>query len=277
MSVSLLCSILLLFCCSFRAPSAFGFQSTNRSGTLSPAKNHQHRISENRRGLCHFSVTTSSEDGIIYDDTLIAKAAEKLDWEKSELKSQKPILNLSLRDPSPEETEIDIDDDDGDILEWNQGQRWAITVDHLSNLGLFSNDAGSINSSQVLLQNCPQLFRLDPSSIQETAEWIINEFGLAYLQAAALRDGNSILLSFRKADASYGLEFMSVMMMMDAKMACGASSAFFLEAIRGGIQERAVSAALGAAGSATSQASRSIASDTMESFRQLRDANRHKK
>lgn len=276
MSVSLLCSILLLFCCSFRAPSAFGFQSRNRSGALSPAKSHQDRIIEHRRGLCHFSATTSSEDAIIYGDTFIAKAAEKLDWEKSELKSQKPILNLSLRDASPEETEIDTDDDD-DVLEWNQGQRWAITVDHLSNLGLFSNDEGSINSSQVLLENCPQLFRLDPSSIQETAEWIIKEFGLAYLQAAALRDGNSILLSFRKADASYGLEFMSVMMMMDAKMACGASSAFFLEAIRGGIQERAVSAALGAAGSATSQASRSIASDTMESFRQLRDANRHKK
>lgn len=276
MSVSLFCSILLVCCCFLEAPSVFGFQSTCRSRAVPSVKNHRYRSSESRREVYHFAATTSTEGDVLYDDDLIAKAAEKLDWEKSEQKSQRPILNLSLRDASPEEATIDADEDD-DSEDWNQGQRWAVTVDNLSNLGLFSNDEGSIKSSQVLLQNCPQLFRLDPSSIQETAQWIIDEFGLAYLQAATLRDGNSILLSFRKDDTAYGLEFMSVMMMMDAKMACAASSAFFLEAIRGGVQERAVSAALGAASSATSQAGKSIASETMESFRQLRDANRHKK
>ena len=223
------------------------------------------------------SATANVKDDGFYDDNLITMASEKLDWEKSDERNQKPVLNLSLRDTSPEERRINKDDDD-DVLQWNRGQRWTITVDHLSDLGVFANDEGSTNkSSRALLKNCPQLFRLDPSAIRETAQWTIREFGIVYLQAAVLRDGNSILLSFRKDDASYGLEFMSVMMMTDAKTACAASSAFLLEAIRGGIQERAVSAALGAAGSATSKASQSIASDTMESFRKLRDANRHKK
>lgn len=225
------------------------------------------------------SVSASTDDcDVVYDDDLIANASKKLDWEKSEAKSQQPILNLSLRDASPEESMTNTDDDeDNDVLEWNCGQRWAITVEKLSEIGVFASDKDPLESRRTLLKNCPQLFRLDPSEIQETAKWVIDEFGLAYLRIAVLRDGNSILLSFKKEDAAYGLEFMSMMMMTDAKMACAASSAFFLEAIRGGIQERTVSAALGAASSATSQASKSIASDTMESFRQLRDANRHKK
>ena len=279
MRASLFCPIFLLYHCFYQAPSSVcGFQLARiTTRWVSPLERHYSHTCYDRRGLCHLSATANVKDDGFYDDNLITMASEKLDWEKSDERNQKPVLNLSLRDTSPEERRINKDDDD-DVLQWNRGQRWTITVDHLSDLGVFANDEGSTNkSSRALLKNCPQLFRLDPSAIRETAQWTIREFGIVYLQAAVLRDGNSILLSFRKDDASYGLEFMSVMMMTDAKTACAASSAFLLEAIRGGIQERAVSAALGAAGSATSKASQSIASDTMESFRKLRDANRHKK
>jgi len=128
----------------------------------------------------------------------------------------------------------------------------------------------------VLLKHCPQLFRLEPTAIRETARYIVSEFGADYLRNAVLRD-DAVLLSFRKDQVAYGLEFMSTMMMTDARPVCGASSAFFLQAIEGGIQERTVGAALGAASAATSKASRSIASDTMESVRKLRDVTRHKK
>jgi len=273
------CSLVLLgYWLHQAAFSADGFQPAvcnSKSIRISPPTKEQHiHINENARCMCPLDMTTSTDGDAVYDDTLITKASKKLDWEKSEAKSQKPILNLSLRDVSPEESTADAVDDE-DIAGWNSGQRWEITMKNLSELGVFANDEET--SIQALLKNCPQLFRLDPTAIQGTAQWVIDEFGLAYLQNAVLRDGNSILLSFRKDDAAYGLQFMSLMMMTDAKMACAASSAFLLEAIRGGIQERTVSAALGAASNATSQAGKSVASETMESFRKLRDANRHKK
>jgi len=39
-----------------------------------------------------------------FDDNLLTAASNKLPLETSEEKNQKPILNLSLRDASPEET-----------------------------------------------------------------------------------------------------------------------------------------------------------------------------
>ena len=277
----MLFSSIVLLCYHF-SPALIcvhGFQPICRTRTVASLTDHPDHTGKNGRDLaCHFSATTSVGGDGVYDDSLIAAASKKLDWELSEEKSQKPILDLSLRDVSPEETTKADDDVVGDVLEWNQGQRWTVTVEYLSELGAFAASEGSSSSaSEEMLSACPQLFRLDSSAIQETARWIINEFGLAYLQAATLRDNNPKLLSFRKDDASYGLEFMSLMMMTDAKPACSLSSDFLLEAIKGGIQERAVSAALGAAGSAASQATQSIASDTMESFRKLRDANRNKK
>ena len=236
------------------------------------------------RDVRSLSAVASDDSGDLYDSSLIAAASKKLEWEISEQRNQKPVLNLSLRDASPEDIETSADDDDQS--QWNQGHRWKVTVEYLSELGVLDsgepssatqNSQSPSISTRTLLEECPQLFRLDPSAIRETAQWIVDEFGISFLRAAIIRENNPVLLSFRKEDAAYGLEFMSTMMMTDAKPACAASSAFLLEAIRGGIQERTISAALGAASSATSQASRSIASDTMESFRQLRDANRHKK
>lgn len=227
------------------------------------------------------SSSGADEDGES-DQYLMSVVSRKLSWEISEAQTQKPVLNLSLRDASPEEARDDENADD--VSEWDQGQRWMITVGYLSSLDIVTDDLDSnepwlspARSSSSLLKECPQLFRLEPRDIRETVEWIISEFGLAYIKKAVSQDKQSILLSFRKDDIAYGLEFMSIMMMGDAKPACGASSAFLLQAIQGGIQERTIGAALGAAGEATSKASRSIASDTMQSFRQLRDAKRRKK
>jgi hypothetical protein len=107
--------------------------------------------------------------------------------------------------------------------------------------------------------------------VLETAQFIIDEFGVSYLESEPK------LLGFRKGDVSYGLEFMSIMMMIgDAKPFCAQSTDLLLQGIHGGISERSIQNALGAASAATSQASQSIASDTMESIRQLRASNRNK-
>jgi len=159
-------------------------------------------------------------------------------------------------------------------------------VGYLSEIGVFQNqeeESSEVSKrSSVLLKHCPQLFRLRSEAVQETAQWLVETFGLSYLRQAVLtdstkEDNQAILLSFRKDDAEYGLTFLSRMMMGNAKPVCEASSSFFVQGIQGGIQERFVSAALGDAGQATSKASKSIASDTMASFRQLKDSNRRKR
>ncbi|VEU39410.1 unnamed protein product [Pseudo-nitzschia multistriata] len=215
------------------------------------------------------------------DPKLVAAASEKLAWELTEDRRQKPILNLSSRDASPEETQGK-EDECENISEWDRGQRWKISLGYLSDLGVDVDATRAAHNGHeeilgaAMLENCPQLVRLKPEAIRDTAEWIATEFGLGYLKDSVLPQ-HSVLLSFRSSDASYGLEFMGLMMMGDARPACSASPAFLVTAIEGGLQERTVGKALGAAGEATSKASRSIASDTMESFRQLRGATRHKK
>jgi hypothetical protein len=152
-----------------------------------------------------------------------------------------------------------------DTSEWDQGQRWDITKQGLSSqLSLDVNE-------DALLQECPQLLRLEPSMVLETAEWIVQEFGVSYLQLAPPR-----LLSFRSTDVAYGLEFMSTMMMANAKGACLAAPALLLSGIEGGIQEQAVKNALGAAGDATTKASQRIVGDSMATLQQLQQQKRRK-
>mmetsp|Transcript_23855 Transcript_23855/g.44332 ORF Transcript_23855/g.44332 Transcript_23855/m.44332 type:complete len:131 (+) Transcript_23855:451-843(+) len=127
-----------------------------------------------------------------------------------------------------------------------------------------------ISKESEYLEACPQIFRFLPSMVTETAQFLISEFGVEYLESKPQ------LLGFKQSDVSYGLEFMSTMMMTDAKSLCAKSTNLLLQAIQGGIQEKAVQNALSTASDATSKASKSIASDTMESYRQLRANNRNK-
>ena len=250
--------------------AAFGF-------TQQRHKNHHPEII--KRGS-HHRLFSSSGDNIDDDGTLKIAASKRLGWEIDDEISQKPILDLSMRNEEFNHGGHSkrIEDDTSD---WDRGQRWKITLEILSNLCL-QNSTGDIATATATIQEksilkiCPQLFRLEPSSIQKTAQWIIDEFGIEYLKTSVLIH-NPVILSYKQDDAVYGLEFMSMMMMMDAKTACAASPALLLQGINGGIQERLVGDALGAASNATSKAAKSIASDNMASLRQLQRTSRFKR
>jgi hypothetical protein len=187
----------------------------------------------------------------------IEAASDKMVWETLEESSSRPLLNLSSRDmTSPE----DVVSETTDTSEWDQGQLWQITKQGLSNMG--------VEDTESVLQKCPQLLRLEPSMVLETAEWVVQEFSTKYLESEPR------LLSFRLTDASYGLEFMSMMMMMDAKPFCTAAPELLLTGIEGGIQEQAVKKALGSAADATTKASQTIAGDTMKTFKNLQKQRR---
>lgn len=220
----------------------------------------------------HNSVMTTNHAGIqvrnIYgffssvDDNEynVQAASAKLVWEKLEESSSRPILHLSSRDASPE----DLMDSEVSTLEeeWTSGQRWQETKRGLEQLGINMKDEG------VFLDQCPQLLRLDTEMILETAEWILQEFGTDYF---AKQPTAPKLLSYRLVDVQYGIEFMSTMMMNNARPFCMGSADFFQTAIDGGIQEQSVSNALGAAGAATYQANQKVAGDAMSTLKSLKD------
>jgi hypothetical protein len=253
-------------------------RTTRRDSLLSDRNN-------NYNNAYHRCLLFSSfvNDGNYNDEEFIIAATQKLTWEINEKTNQRPLLDLSSRDTSLKDYDsseelLTIED----TSDWDQGQRWKITLQKISELIDTANEnvitppPSSIIQESKILEDCPQLFRLEPIIIEQTAQCIIDEFGIQYLQSSVLND-NPIILSYKADDVVYGLQFISTMMMTDAKPACAASSALLLLAINGGIQERAVSTALGAAADATSKANKSIASDTMQSLRQIRATNRNKK
>ena len=189
----------------------------------------------------------------------VQAASVKLAWEQLEESSNRPILDLSARDASPEDVAA-ISSQQQE--EWAMGQKWQETKKALQELGL------SIENETTFLDQCPQLLRLDTAMILETAEWISQEFGSDYF---AKQPTSPKLLSYRLADVQYGIEFMSMMMMNDAKPFCRGSADFFQTAIDGGIQEQSVSKALGAASAATYQANQKVAGDAMSSLKSLKN------
>lgn len=181
----------------------------------------------------------------------IEAALVPLTWEGLEASASQPVLNLSGRDDSPE--------DAGKAQEtsnWDQGQLWAETQQGLKDRGIAHPDD--------CLEKCPQLLRLAPTMVLESADLVLEQYGLAYLKSERR------LLAYKSEQIIYGLEFMSTMMMMDATVACKASPALLLSGIEGGIQEKAVQSALGAAGAATSQANQRIVGDAMAALQSLK-------
>ena len=186
----------------------------------------------------------------------IEAASEKLTWETIEFSNNRPVLNLSSREASPEVVvSKNVESND-----WNRGQRWEITKKGLTGMG--------IENTESFLIKCPQLLRLQPSMVLETAEWIVKEFDLTYLVSEPR------LLGFRSTDVAYGLEFMSTMMMTNAKPVCATAPDLLLNGIECGIQEQAVKIALGSAADATSKASQTIAGDAMASLKKLKKQQR---
>lgn len=198
---------------------------------------------------------STSSDGNEYN---VQAASVKLAWEQLEESSSRPILDLSSRDASPE----NVDAISSQQEEWAMGQKWQETKKALKELGI------SIENETRFLNQCPQLLRLDTAMILETAEWISQEFGSDYF---ANQPTSPKLLIYRLADVQYGIEFMSMMMMNDAKPFCRGSADFFQTAIDGGIQEQSVSKALGAASAATYQANQKVAGDAMSSLKSLKN------
>jgi hypothetical protein len=207
-------------------------------------------------GILHSQVRVIRETRLHSTRYDIEAASNKLTWETLEESSSRPVLNLSSRDDSPEDTVSEIKD----TPEWDEGQRWQITEDGLSDIGVEKTDS--------FLEKCPQLLRLKPSVVLETADWVVKEFSVEYLVSEPR------LLRYRSVDVSYGLEFMSTMMMMNAKPACMGAPELLLTGIEGGIQEQAVYKALGDAADATSKASQTIAGDAMASLKSLQKQRR---
>ena len=117
------------------AVGVHGFQQTSR---IIPAPLLSVHSDSRARGIGLFSAIDGSDDAAAADDDdyddddLIAAASKKLAWEISEETSRKPLLNLSSRDASLEETRINDDDDvddDDTRSDWNRGQRWTVTLE----------------------------------------------------------------------------------------------------------------------------------------------------
>ncbi|CAJ1951872.1 unnamed protein product [Cylindrotheca closterium] len=229
----------------------------------SPINKQHHPSSQVRNFFGILANSNNANENSGYD---IEAASVKLVWEKLQESSSRPVLDLSSRDASPDDsatTGTATSSDDASNEEWASGKQWQATKEALIELGI------SIDDETIFLKQCPQLLRLDTGMILETAEWIIQEFGGA--DYFAKQPSSPKLLSYCLVDVQYGIEFMSTMMMNDAKPFCKGSSDFFQTAINGGIQERSISNALGAAGSATYQANQKVAGDTMSSLQSLKN------
>lgn len=182
-------------------------------------------------------------------DNMKKDALKLLIWETLEESANRPVLNLSGIDDTPETNNPGTED-------WNQGQLWEETKQGLLDRGM--------TDPETSLTSCPQLLRLAPSVVLDSADLVVQEYGLPYLESEPR------LLTYRSEHIAYGLEFMSTMMMADAKVVCSLTPAFLLSGIDGGIQEQAVHSALGAAGAATSQANKRIAGDAMSALHILK-------
>jgi hypothetical protein len=190
----------------------------------------------------------------------IQHVSDKLLWEILEDRQRSPVLDLSRCQTSLEDpTEPTLS-----TVEWDQGQLWEKTQQGLRELGLVVLDA--------LLDSSPQLYRLQPDVVLETAGWLVQEFDVDFIKQEPK------LLTYKCSDVKYGLNFMSQMMMSElnsTKLACCVAPGLLLSGIDGGLQERAVKKALGEAGDATYQANQRIVGDAATAWNELK--NRRKK
>jgi hypothetical protein len=175
----------------------------------------------------------------------------KLSWEVIDERMSRPILDLSSnRDELQNNQLLPID-----TSAWDQGQRWSETKEGLHALDLSSADQ--------LLKKCPQLYRLESTQILETARWIIQKegFGLPYVMKEPR------VLSYKCNDVDYGLEFLKQMTMSNS---LALLVPLLISGIEGGLQERAVQEALGAAADATYNANQRIAGDAAATLKALK-------
>ena len=238
---------IVLFLLFWKKCSSFSYGGIKSERSLNPL-----RLSE--KNFC-------SDDGDFKESV---KA--KLSWELLKEQESKPVLNLSIRDASPEdeeETNKIIDEDD-----WMNGSRWKATKEQLQQMNIISQeknvDNESYNIDELFLTAAPQLYRLKTNEIMETVSVILNICTEDESKARELIKMEPKLLTYPSIDVEYGMEFLQTMFMLQSSLPQSMiTPELMVSGIEGGIQERHVSRMLGDAASATSGANQRIAADAV--------------
>ena len=103
-------------------------------------------------------------------------AAVKLAWETLEESSARPVLNLSQQHNDSPETLLQANENDSSNLPtetWDEQWKQE-TLPGLRNLDILADS--DKDDGLALLDKCPQLLRLPPSLILETATWLVDKF-----------------------------------------------------------------------------------------------------
>ena len=214
-----------------------------------------------RHGVARSRVTPVVRHCLSED--IIDAASVPLLWEEIENREAMPVLDLSNRDADMFASQRNNQGGEStdDNSKWRDGTQWTETRHRLQEMGVITSD----EQAKALLRAVPQLLRIDTDVILDSASTVIDLLD----SRCILREPR--LLCFRKDDLLYGVEFLSTMMMAPSQSfvltACLASPALLLSGAEGGLQERAVERALGAAGDATGYANKHIASDAAASLK----------
>ena len=107
-------------------------------------------------------------------------AAQLLPWEQLASAQDKPILNLSGRDDSPEDVNNSQKKRVLDTSAWDTGERWQNTWSHLCEVlplllltsSSVSQEEYSEDGASLFVTQCPQLLRFESDHIRETASFI---------------------------------------------------------------------------------------------------------
>ena len=237
----------------------------------------------------HALLASGDSDNIITAE-LLERARLPLAWEVQLAKEAKPVLNLSSRnlddilslaDEANEYTnpveDTDIDDIIQDAAEdWIDGHLWQATEQQLIELGVL----GTNITSQDVLTAAPQLLRLPTQQVVEAATFLLS-YPSSTTSTAILKADLS-LLTYLADDLQYGLEeylpnmlFMgnrsNAAQMIEMQLSIAPSMALQLlkMGVEGGLEERAVSRALGSAGTASGKAVEGVVSEMGKSYKQL--------
>eukprot|EP00978_Attheya_sp_CCMP212_P029669 scaffold106101_cov24-Attheya_sp.AAC.1 len=225
--------------------------------------------------LWESSSPSSSGKGGSNVELHVEAAKRKLPWEIMQEKEQRPVLNLSTRQVSPEQLSVEEEEDAAITLissqGWEDGTVWCNTRTQLEEImGVISSHDDS--SIVEWLGVVPQLLRLDTTMVVETARVLLEELEIP---CDLLRQEAPQLLAFPPNHVRYGIEFLSIMMAMPHDLAqikrlCAQHPSLLQSGVEGGMQEKFVQNALGSASDATQSAQQRIAGDTASTLNQLK-------
>eukprot|EP00550_Attheya_septentrionalis_P004267 CAMPEP_0198297850 /NCGR_PEP_ID=MMETSP1449-20131203/38570_1 /TAXON_ID=420275 /ORGANISM="Attheya septentrionalis, Strain CCMP2084" /LENGTH=317 /DNA_ID=CAMNT_0043998937 /DNA_START=109 /DNA_END=1059 /DNA_ORIENTATION=- len=217
------------------------------------------------------SSSSSSNKGGSNVGLYVEAAKQKLPWEILQEKEQRPVLNLSARQVSPEQLSVEEEEEDSTLLSsqgWEDGTVWCNTRKQLEEIvGVISSNDDDNNDDSIIVEwlgVVPQLLRLDTTMVVETARVLLEELEIP---CELLRQEAPQLLAVPPNHVRYGIEFLSIMMAMphdlaQIKRTCAQHPILLQSGVEGGMQEKFVQRALGSAADATQSAQQRIAGDT---------------